>query len=361
MSVIGHVVLGLATGGLEQVVLNFVAYSGGKNFRHIIFCLGTGGSLISQAERLKIPLVTLQKRKGIDWRTIFALARLFQKYEVDIVHTHNPGPHFYGLIAAKLAGVPFSVHTKHGRNFPRNKKRVWQNRILAAFTNSLVAVSEDSRKIMVEIEKINPRKTRRIWNGVEISHFTPNPSADTSPVIGTVARLCPEKDQVTLLKAFQLLVKEQPAIRLMIVGGGPCLSDLQKLASGLGILQRVEFLGERFDIPRLLNSFTIFTLSSITEGLPITILEAMAVGLPVVATDVGGNRELVNPPECGLLVPPRNPVELSKAYLELFRNRSLREQMGNAARKRVQKYFGLDRMVSEYELLYSELISNGKR
>lgn len=145
--------------------------------------------------------------------------------------------------------------------------------------------------------------------------------------------------------------------RLVIVGGGPSMAELRNEANRLGIAAQVEFLGARFDIPQQLATFDIFTLSSTTEGISMTILEAMACGVPIVASDVGGNREIVQPPQCGLIVPARDPQALAAAYLELLRNPAQRVQMGTVGRQRVLDHFSLQKMVAEYQMIYKNLLS----
>ena len=165
-----------------------------------------------------------------------------------------------------------------------------------------------------------------------------------------------EKDQKTMLAAFRLVVNQIPDTRLVLIGDGPCMIELRNEVNRLGIASQVDFLGARFDIPKLLNTFDIFTLSSTTEGISMTILEAMACGLPVVATDVGGNREIVQPTQCGLIVPACDPQALAAAYVELLRDHTRRAQMSRAARDRVVKHFSLTAMVRGYHHLYEELL-----
>ena len=165
-----------------------------------------------------------------------------------------------------------------------------------------------------------------------------------------------------MLAAFKLVHEQISEARLVFAGDGPSMTELRQAAADMGIAGQVDFLGTRTDIPDVLRGFTLFTLSSITEGISMTILEAMACGLPVVATDVGGNREIVNPPECGLIVPPRDPQALANACLELLRDSTRRAQMSAVARQRIVEHFSLDAMVSAYSTLYDELLTkNGIR
>jgi len=268
------------------------------------------------------------------------------------------------------------VHTKHGRNYPGNRKRVLLNRALSWLTNAIVPVSDNASDVALRIEKVNSLKLHRIWNGVDTALYKPqatdsgigtrvsesfnSPPSVHSPrqlTIGTVARLSPEKDQQTMLKAFRLVVDQLPNTRLAVVGDGPCREDLRNEANRLGIAGQVDFLGACNDVAPLLHGMSVFTLSSSTEGISMTILEAMACEVPIVASDVGGNREIVQPPECGLIVPARDSQALAAAYLELLRNPAQRSQMGAAGRQRVVKHFSLQRMVADYTRLYEELLT----
>jgi sugar transferase (PEP-CTERM/EpsH1 system associated) len=359
---VAHVVLGLKVGGLERVTVNLVRGLLSSRFQPIVICLEERGEFAADIERLGVPFYVLGKKPGISWRAIRELAGLFRTHDVKIVHTHNAAPHFHGAAAALLAGVPVRVHTKHGRNFPptRNKERV--NRISSWATDVVVAVSDDAANLAVRVERVNPRKVRRIWNGVDTELYSPRGQAETRPhVIGTVARLSVEKDQKTMLAAFRLVTREVPEARLVFAGDGLSAPELKDTAMKLGIADSVTFLGKCFDIPAVLSQFSVFTLSSVTEGISMTILEAMATGLPVVATDVGGNREIVNPPECGLIVPPREPRALADAYLALLCDPARRAKMGDAARTRIVQHFSLKKMLADYIELYEELLAKKTR
>ena len=356
--VIAHVVLSLKVGGLERVVVDLVKGFRDSNYSCVVCCLETRGEFAAEVDALGVPLYVFHKKDELDLNTIFRLARFLREHKVTIVHTHNPGPHIYGLLAAWLAGVPVRVHTRHGRNFPDDKKRVWTNRILSWGTDMIVPVSDDAGLVATNIERINPKKIHRIWNGIDINLYTPQHDPVAGPlVIGTVARLSPEKDQGTMLAAFRHVLEEIPDARLILVGDGPCAMKLHEEAAKLGMNGHVDFLGQCSNIPEVLKGMSVFTLSSTTEGLSMTLLEAMAAGLPIVATDVGGNRELLRPPQCGLVVPARDPRALGRAYIELLLNPQRRAQMGAASRARAVQYFNMDHTLAEYTKLYDELMA----
>jgi sugar transferase (PEP-CTERM/EpsH1 system associated) len=357
--VVAHVVLNLKVGGLERVVVNLVKGFLDSSYSCVVCCLESRGEFANDIDALGVPLHVFGKRPGMDWNTIFRLAHFFRENNVKIVHTHNPGPHFHGLVAAWLVGVPVRIHTRHGRNFPDDKKQVWMNRILSWGTDVIVPVSDDAGQVATDVEHVNPRKVCRIWNGIDVDLYTPTDDvAARPPVIGTVARLSPEKDQKTMLAAFRYVLDQIPEARLVLAGDGPSSMELHDTAAKLGLNSHVDFLGQRSDIPAVLRRMSLFTLSSTTEGLSMTVLEAMAAGLPIVATDVGGNRELVRPPECGQVVPPRDPQALGKAYVQVLRDQPGRARMSAAARARAEQYFSLQHMVSEYEKLYDQFMTS---
>jgi sugar transferase (PEP-CTERM/EpsH1 system associated) len=357
---VAHVVLGLQVGGLERVVVNLACKLKLAGFRTMVVCLEQGGPLANELQDAGIPVHVLAKHPGLDWAAVRRLAELLKENAVQVVHTHNPQPHLHCVLAAFRSRTPVCVHTKHGRNYPHMQARVLLNRALSWRTDAIVPVSDNARDVALQCEKVNPHKLHRIWNGVDTDRYRPDVRGRGSEVrgtvIGTVARLSPEKDQKTMLAAFQLVHEQVPGARLVFAGDGPSMTELRRSAADMGIAGQVDFLGTRTDIPDVLLGFTLFTLSSITEGISMTILEAMACGLPVVATDVGGNREIVNPPECGLIVPARDPQALANAYLELLRDPNRRAEMGAAAQRRVEQHFSLDMMVKEYQELYEMLL-----
>jgi sugar transferase (PEP-CTERM/EpsH1 system associated) len=356
--VVAHVVLSLKVGGLERVVVDLVKGFRDSDYSCVVCCLGTRGEFAAEVDALGVPLYTLDKKDGVDLKLILRLARFLRENNVTIVHTHNPGPHIYGLLAARLAGVPVRVHTRHGRNFPDNRKSVLINRILSWGTDAIVPVSDDAGLVATNVERISPGKIHRIWNGIDINLYTPRCDAvGGPPVIGTVARLSPEKDQKTMLAAFSRVVGEIPDARLLLAGDGPCATKLHEEADRLGLSGRVDFLGQCSNVPEVLKRMSIFTLSSTTEGLSMTLLEAMATGLPIVATDVGGNRELLQPPLCGVVVPANDPQALAHALVELLRDPQRRAQMSSASRARAVQYFDINYTLSAYTKLYDELMA----
>jgi sugar transferase (PEP-CTERM/EpsH1 system associated) len=353
-----HVVTSLGMGGLEKVVLDLTRGLNRAIFKPSVLCLHERGPLASQFEAAGVPVAALDCGQVPRWRMVIRLARRLRLLRPPIVHTHNPIPHIYGTAAARLAGVPFLVHTKHGRNRPEWPRQVLLNRLASYLSNRVVPVSADAAEVARRIERVPRRKLLIIHNGVDMTVFrpAPGPGLVLRHVIHA-ARLNLIKDQKTLLRAARLAADAAPDFRLELIGDGPEREALHALRDELGLQAQVIFLGERDDIPERLQQASLFVLSSLGEGLSLTLLEAMACGLPVVATRVGGNPEVVVHGTTGLLVPPESPSALAEAMLSLWRDPGTARRMGQAGRRRIEAEFDLKRVVARYEALYLSLMS----
>jgi sugar transferase (PEP-CTERM/EpsH1 system associated) len=361
-----HVVHSLGVGGLENGVANLVA-APPAGIRHSVVCLTAAGPF---RERLG-PAVTVRqvgKRPGHDLRAFLRLVRVLSELRPDVVHSRNWAT-FDAVPAARLAGVGVVVHGEHGRDVgdpdglhPRRNR--WRRR-LGPLVTRFVTVSRDLRRWLVETVGIPAGKVVVICNGVDTSRFAPGDRraaravlglpADAD-VIGTVGRLDPIKDQAGLVRAFAGIAREYPRARLVIAGDGPCRDDLERLVSNLALGDRVHLLGERRDVPLVLAAFDLFVLPSIAEGISNTLLEAMATGLPVIATRVGGNPELVEEGVNGFLVPRRDPGALQAALARYLDDPHLAVVHGKASRQSAVEEFGLERMRAAYGRLYMALV-----
>lgn len=362
-----HVLHSFNMGGLENGVVNLINNSDSDVFSHELCCITRSGNAEKRLKR-HIDIYEMHKREGNDWRLIPRLVRLIKERRPDIVHTRNWGA-VDAILAAKLAGVSTVIHGEHGWNMddPRgqNLKRRMVRKLLSGGVDRFVAVSEDIKNWMVNSVGIKGSKVVKILNGVDTDKFCPGNKQDAriklgflndEVIIGTVGRLDPVKDQGLLLRAFARLNHGQKNLRLVLVGDGPERKGLESLRDTLPCRDRIVFLGERHDIDNVLQILDIFVLPSRSEGISNTILEAMATGLPVIATAVGGNPELVQDGHTGLLIPPDNCDALANAlnfYIEQYPHMILIH--GSNARDRAVRDFSLDRMVKEYEVLYIKL------
>jgi len=314
------------------------------------------------AEARGIGVVELKKTEGFDWGLILRLAAVLRKEKADIVHTHNFAPLIYGTLAAKLAGIP-CMNTRHGRAPKKASSLIW------ALNKYVAVISEDAKKALNENNRINPKKVKLVYNGIDLNRYNGSANNDLksmkrelglkedSCVIGNIGRLVKEKDQTTLLKAFKKLIQKKFNGELVIVGDGPLKEELISLSKEYDIADHVKFLGYQDDIEKYYRLFDIYILSSVSEGISLTLLEAMASGKPVIATKVGGNPEVVVERETGYLVPCGFPERIEQAVMRLNINQALTKEMGVNAKKRVQAHFSLTGMSDQYQKLYEDMLS----
>lgn len=367
------VVSHLLGGGKEECVVNLADALHAAGWRPLVICLETTGPLARRVEQAGVPVVALNKRPGNDLRLPWRLAQVFRRQRVGLVHSHNWGALVESVTAAALARVSGVVHTQHGldygsgcRSFARSDGlRMWVKSAAATRLTRIVAVSAEVRDMVVATWHVPEDKVRLIHNGIRLDGTTIDAAhrsrlrrqfgiADDERVIGSVGFFRPVKDFPTLLRALALVVPREPRVRLMLVGDGPLRAELESAAARLGLRDLVHFPGWRDDARALLSAFDLFALPSLSEGLSLSILEAMAAGLPVVTTRVGGNPELVLHRETGLLVAPQCARELAEAVLTLIRDPAQRSAMGTRGRERVRRHFTLERMLSAHEDLYAE-------
>lgn len=300
--------------------------------------------------------------------TVKHLYSLVRELRIDLIHTHNPSPHFYGALAGFLARIPV-VHTKHGRNYPNKIKKVFLNRVAGYLTRKIIAVSGNAAEVCICVEKVSPDKVMVIHNGIDTGLYAPTTDSlptsqketqDSVCTIAIVARLSPEKDHAILLAACKLLRDRQILFRLIIIGDGPLRSKLEQSVREYGLTSRVEIAGMCNDVANQLRRLDIFVLCSTTEGISLTLLEAMATSIPVVATNVGGNPEVVVDGTTGFLVPAQNPELLADRLSLLIHDKQLRKIMGSAGRKRVEEHFDIRQTVRRYEELYQDVLRSAR-
>lgn len=372
---VAHVIHRLAVGGLENGVVNLINHMPPERYRHAIVCLTEFTNFRDRLHKHDIPVIALHRRDGHDWRSYLRMWTILRSWKPAIVHTRNL-PALEYLMVAALAGPAKRVHGEHGRDMydldgSSPKYRLFR-RALAPVVHRFTAVSLDLSKWLIEAVGVHPTRVVQIYNGVNIDKFRPRtgirpnlgPAGFMSPgclVVGTVGRLQAVKDQVTLVRAFVLLVQKHPewrdVLRLLIVGDGPLRDEAVSLLRGAGMEPLAWLPGERSDVPELLQCLDLFVLPSRAEGISNTMLEAMASGLPVIATRVGGNSELVLEGKTGMLVPPADPEALANAMGEYIQDRSLILTHGSAARMRVERQFSMDSMVRGYLDVYDQVLA----
>jgi len=370
---IAHVIYRLDVGGLENGLVNIINRIPEDRYRHVIISLTELSDFKRRINRKGVDCIAFHKRPGNDPRMFWNLWRLFRKLRPDIVHSRNLAA-LEAQLPAWLAGVGCRIHGEHGLDVhdldgTRRKYR-WIRRFYRPLVHRYVPLSRQlgdylSRQVGVADERI-----RLICNGVDIERFRPGPQkqrdsilprgfADPdSIVIGSVGRLEPVKDQLTLVRAFTELCLRRPQntrLRLVLIGDGSLRQELESLVAQGDIGKRVWLAGSVENVPQLLHAMDVFVLPSLAEGISNTILEAMACGLPVVATRVGGNEELVVEGETGFLVPRADPGAMAETLLHYLEDDSLRDRHGAAGRRRVEKNFSIHGMVNRYLEVYDEL------
>ncbi|HEY6360343.1 MAG TPA: glycosyltransferase [Vicinamibacterales bacterium] len=355
-----HVVASLDIGGLEQVVLDLVKHTDRTRFVPRVVCLENRGALTRRFTDLGVPVDCVADMPGGAVRRIVRLAHYLRAVGADIVHAHNVKPHLHGVLAAGLARVPVTLSTKHGRNSPTRTIGRMVNRVACRMCSDLVGVSADCAAIWHGVESANARKVSVITNGVDLTAFPlPLHPRTHAPRAVSVARLSAVKDPFTLLLAMRLVLDREPAFRLDLVGDGPLRADVERAIAGLRLGDAVRMHGALDDVRPVLGEASFFVLSSTSEGVSLTLLEAMAAGLPIVATRVGGNPEVVEHGKTGVLVPPQAPEALADAMLWMLRQPGARERMGRLARRRVEDRFDVRRTVAAYEQLYLRAFRSG--
>ena len=358
-----HVVFMFHPGGMELGVLKLVNGLDPRRIQSSICSTRPGGGLAPLLAP-HVPLFELRRRDGNDVRLVWEMYRLFRRERPHIVHTHAWGTLLEGLVAARMAGVPAVVHGEHGTLQLRRRQRLFQ-RYGWSHVDRLLSVSTRLAERMAHEVAIPPDRIRTIHNGVELSRFERRIATtdarrqlglpDAAAVVGAVGRLVPVKDHVSLVEAVAMLGRDGLAPVLVIAGDGPEREAIHERACALGLEPQVRLLGHRTDIQTVFAALDVFVLSSRSEGLNNTILEAMAAGLPVVATRVGGADEMVVDGVTGVLVPAGAPDQMADALKRLLSDSSMRLAMGRAGRVRAETEFDLDRTLLKYERMYTEL------
>lgn len=367
---IAHVITKLDIGGAQETAVSCAA--GLRTRGHEVMLVSgrdihDAGEMGGEARSQGVPVIevaSLGRSINVmrDAATLVRLVCLLRRVRPDVVHTHSSKAGFVGRLAAVIARVPVRVHTVHGWSFnermPRFEQRLFVvlERLAARWTHRLVVVTSLDRDKGLAVGIGKPSQYCLIRSGIDLSRwFATTSERDEAPVVGTVARLSAQKDPITLVRAFARVAKERPDTRFRIVGDGPLRSTVVQEVHRLGIENRVELLGARRDVVPQVTTFTVFASASLWEGLPRTVIEAMACGVAVVATGVDGVAEVVRDGETGVLVPPGDSEALGDAILRVLGDPAFRRR-ATAAALRLVGEFDESKMVDAHERLYWTLL-----
>jgi sugar transferase (PEP-CTERM/EpsH1 system associated) len=372
---IAHIIHRLAVGGLENGLVNLINNLPEDRYRHAIVCLTGYSDFRKRIQRADVEVHALDKQPGKDLGVYARLWRLLRRLRPQVVHTRNLAT-LDCQFAAAAAGVAHRVHGEHGWDMfdlhGTSAKYRWLRRAAVPVIDCFVPMSRDLAGWLETAVGVPPRKIVQLYNGVDTLRFRPRTGRrpldlggvtlpEDAFVIGSVTRLEPVKNPQTTVRAFARLVRLLPEqggrLRLLVVGDGSEKSALTQLAAEEGIAQQALFVGQRDDIDRMLQSMDLFVLTSLNEGISNTILEAMATGLPVVATAVGGNGELVTPGTTGALCASGDSDALALAMRDYLRDAELGRRHGAAARRAAEQKFSLQAMVNGYDAMYQRVMA----
>lgn len=360
-----HLVTSLKTGGLERMVCDLIAGLKAQGVPSVIFCLDEPGDLY---DRVSADAKSAGQRTPgwgvVDWKLVFQIRRFVLAHRVSVIHAHNASPHLYGVLVSVLTGIPV-VTTTHGQGYQETGRVRFLRRILALRTRAVILVSDDTKRAAMRAGLLSERQSWIIPNGIDTTVFTPSIEttrassvhegiSEKAVVMGSVGRLSAEKNYPLLLRAFARVAERLDGF-LVLVGDGSDRVRIEAEIARLNIKDRCRITGMQMDVLPWLRRMDIFCLSSDTEGLSISLLEAGACGLPCVVTDVGGNAEIVANGVTGWVVPRGEENALVTALERLAGDRQVREQMGQEARRRVESRYSLAAMVDGYMRVYASV------
>lgn len=371
-----HVIHHLRVGGLENGLVNLINRLPPDRFQHAVICIDDYSDFRNRLVGNATKIYALRKAPGKSVRVVWDLYILLRKLRPEILHSRNLAG-LDSILPAWLAGVRCRIHGEHGRDVNdlkgENKRFRFLRRLHRPLINRFVPLSKDLERYLVGPVGVSQKKIRQIYNGVDTSLFRPRQPFDGAAVpasfagsdtvlIGTVGRLQAVKNQILLVEAFHRARILGPDIadrlRLVIVGDGPESSRIHARIEALG-LKHVSWLpGTRHDVPEILRQLDVFVLPSLAEGISNTILESMASGVPVIATAVGGNAELVNEGESGYITPSQDPDAIALKIIAYVRDEELRRNHAAAAATRARELFDLERMIGLYAQLYDEILAD---
>lgn len=373
-----HIVYRFDTGGLENGIVNLLNHMPSQAYRHIVVALTDVTDFRLRVQRDDVEFLALHKRPGHGIWLYPRLYALMRERRPDIVHTRNLAA-LEAVVPAWLARVPVRIHGEHGRDetdlLGRERKYQWMRRLYRPFVSHYFALSRDLARYLLDKVDVRDGRVTQVYNGVDVSRFTPSglvpepiEGCPFDPqrhwIAGTVGRMQTVKDQPTLARAFISVLAQHPELRdrlrLVLIGEGPLRAVCRQLLEDAGVADLAWLPGERSDVPQVMRGLHCFVLPSLAEGISNTILEAMASALPVIATAVGGNADLVTHGKTGVIVPPDDVPEMADAIARFASAPPRAAAMGRAGRAKVEERFSLPAMVNTYRQAYDRLLAEAR-
>jgi len=372
---VGHTIYAFRDGGMERGLLNLINYGDQDHFRHIILCLTDAGAFAKLLDAPNCEVVELKKREGNDWRLPWRIAQAARSHAIDVLHARGWPAMVETAVGAQLAHVPATVYTFHGKTFEELQgvsfKRRWIQRAVIRRYQRVLTLNGCMRADLAAECSLAEDLIHIVANGVAAEIFRPREDATelrgefSLPtgriILGNVARLDPVKNHEVILRALALISDRNRRPFFLLVGEGPHRSALQRMIEQLGLAPDVHLFGYSDRIPELLNCMDLYVQSSFYEGFSNTVLEAMACGLPVLATDVGGTGDILTEGREGFFFRPDDVERLTALILRLAGDARLRRGLGECGRRRVEELFTVQSMVLKYENIYRELVFRTNR
>jgi len=345
----------LKLGGLERVIADIALGLDRKKFEVSVWCIARGGEIADELKEKGIKVKILGILSYHNPIKILKLAYLLKKEKPRLIHSHGYFASVIGRIAAKIARTPGIVYHIHTTFYEKIVKRnIIIERLLIRITDKIIFISQAAKNSFLPHLKFNENKASIIYNGVRDTHVRAN-LEEFNFKVATVASLTEHKGHRYLLEAARIVLDRIPQGRFFIIGEGPLAEELKQQVSDLGIESSVKFLGQRKDIYKILSGMNLFVLPSLREGLGIAAIEAMAVGLPVVVTNVGGLPEVVRDGLSGLIVPPAEPALLAEKIIAIFKHPDKLMAMGRESRRLFEEKYKAESMAEKLEKLYMEI------
>lgn len=363
-----HVIDELPSHGAERLIVDLLRHAS-PDFRYSVLCIVRGGPLAEEVAAAGHAVEVLGRPVGAHPGTLFALMRWFRRHRVDVVHTHLHAADSYGRLAARLCGVRACFSTRHSTLPWQGRVRPLVARVLGRLSWRVIACGEEVSAALIHGDRVPAHRVAVIPNGIDLRRLAGGHGSahggdlraelgvpPSALLLGTLCRLHPQKGHADLLAALTALRTQHPGFVCLLVGDGELRPQIESEVDRLGLREHVRLLGQRADVPRLLAALDAFVLPSHAEGLPIALLEAMAMSLPCVSTAVGSVPSVITDGVDGLLVPAGQPARLAEAMAWLAADPLLRQRLGQAARRTIEARFDIARTARAYEDLYRQAL-----